>query len=142
SERREGSPRIRGKGLTHLHSPQFNELARSPCCLFADPRRSHGELSVAKNLPPRPNLDHLRSQAKALLAALQSGDADAIATIREHLTAANGMSEEQIRKAPFRLAAAPSAVARKTGCASWPQLPRPLHPPPPLQGTLAFPHPP
>ena len=67
---------------------------------------------MAKKLPPRPNLDHLRSQAKALLAALQSGDADAVATMREHLPAANGMSEEQIRKTPFRLADAQSAIAR------------------------------
>src|SRR5262245_42111118 len=95
---------------------------------------------MAKNLPPRPNLDHLRSQAKALLAALQSGDADAIATIREHLPAANGMSEEQIRKTPFRLADAQSAVARKTGFASWPQLGRHVEQLRALEGTWAFAH--
>src|SRR5262245_11269034 len=95
---------------------------------------------MAKNLPPRPNLDHLRSQAKALLAALQSGDADAIATIREHLPAASGMSEEQIRKTPFRLADAQSAVARKTGFASWPQLGRHVEQLRALEGTWAFTH--
>jgi uncharacterized protein (TIGR03067 family) len=95
---------------------------------------------VAKNLPPRPNLDHLRSQAKALLAALQSGDADAITTIRTHLPAANGMTEEQIRKTPFRLADAQSAVARKTGFASWPQLGRHVEQLRALEGTWAFAH--
>src|SRR5262245_40638073 len=93
---------------------------------------------MSKNLPPRPNLDHLRSQAKALLAALQSGDADAIATIHEHLPAANGMTAEQIRKTPFRLADAQSAVARKTGFASWPQLGRHVEQLRALEGTWAF----
>src|SRR5947209_16471156 len=92
---------------------------------------------MAKKLPPRPNLDHLRSQAKALLAALQSGDADAVATMREHLPAANGMSEEQIRKTPFRLADAQSAIARKTGFASWPQLGRHVEQLRALEGTWA-----
>src|SRR5262249_58591350 len=115
-----------GKGLTHLHSQHFEAFARSSCRLFADRRRWHGELSVVKKLPPRPNLDHLRSQAKALLAALQSGDPDAIATIREHLPAAKGITEEQIRKAPFRLADAQTTVARKTGFPSWPPIGRPL----------------
>src|SRR5262245_54096122 len=95
---------------------------------------------MGKKLPARPNLDHLRSQAKALLAALQSGDADAIATIREHLPAASGMSEQQIRKTPFRLADAQSAVARKTGFASWPQLGRHVEQLRALEGTWAFTH--
>src|SRR5437660_203342 len=93
---------------------------------------------MAKKLPPRPNLDHLRSQAKTLLAALQSGDADAVATMREHLPAANGMSEEQIRKTPFRLADAQSAIARKTGFASWPQLGRHVEQLRALEGTWSF----
>jgi hypothetical protein len=37
---------------------------------------------MAKSLPPRPNLDHLRQQAKALLAALDAGDKEAIGTFR------------------------------------------------------------
>jgi uncharacterized protein (TIGR03067 family) len=74
------------------------------------------------------------------LAALQSGDADAIATIREHLPAANSMTREQIRKTPFRLADAQSAVARKTGFASWPQLGRHVEQLRALEGTWAFAH--
>lgn len=95
---------------------------------------------MAKKLPPRPNLEHLRRQAKALLAAIQSGDADAIATIREHLPAANSMSEEQVRKTLFRLADAQSAVARKTGFAGWPQLGRHIEQLRALEGTWAFAH--
>src|SRR5262249_42756071 len=124
----------------HLHTQQFKAIARSPCRLFADPGRSHGEPSMGKILPPRPNLEHLRSQAKALLAALQSADADAIATIREHLPAAKGMSEEEIRRTPFRLADAQSAVARKTGFAGWPQLGRHVEQLRALEGTWAFTH--
>jgi uncharacterized protein len=95
---------------------------------------------MAKKLPSRPNLELLRSQAKTLLAALQAGDPGAVATIRQHLPAANGMSEEQIRKTPFRLADAQSAVARKTGFASWPQLGRHVEQLRALEGTWAFTH--
>src|SRR5689334_1615475 len=64
--------------------------------------------AVASKLPPRPNLDHLRRQAKALLAALASGDKEAIDTFREHLPAAKEMNAKQIRSAGFRLADAQS----------------------------------
>lgn len=77
-----------------------------------------------KDLPSRPNLDHLRRQAKALLAGVTAGDADAIRVFREHLPSAKGMSADQIRTASFRLADAQSAVARKTGFSAWPQLAR------------------
>jgi uncharacterized protein (TIGR03067 family) len=100
----------------------------------------HGELFVGKNLPPRPNLDHLRSQAKSLLAALESGDADAIATFRDHLPSARNMTDRNIRNASFRLADAQSAVARKTGFASWPQLGRHIEQLRALEGTWSFAH--
>ena len=44
--------------------------------------------------------------------------------IRDHLPAAKGMTADQVRQAGFRLADAQSAVARKTGFASWPHLAR------------------
>lgn len=93
---------------------------------------------VDKQLPPRPNLDHLRGQAKTLLAAIAAGDADAIATIQKHLPSAKQMSPEQIRQAPIRLADAQSAVARKTGFASWPQLARHVDQLRQLEGTWEF----
>src|SRR5262249_33153096 len=48
------------------------------------------------------------------------------------------MSEQQIRKTPFRLADAQSAVARKSGFASWPQLARHVEQLRALEGTWAF----
>lgn len=95
---------------------------------------------MAKHLPARPNLDHLRRQAKALLSALHTGDADAVAAIRDHLPAASGMTAEQVRRAGFRLADAQSAVARKTGFAGWPQLARHVEQLRALEGTWAFAH--
>jgi uncharacterized protein (TIGR03067 family) len=93
---------------------------------------------MSKRLPARPHLDHLRRQAKALLATLQEGDPDAVATFHEHLPAARGMTGEQIRNAGFRLADAQSAVARKTGFASWPQLARHVETLRALEGTWSF----
>ena len=91
-----------------------------------------------KKLPARPNLDHLRRQAKALLSALDAGDPEAIATILDHLPAARGMAADQVRQAGFRLADAQSAIARKTGFAGWPQLARHVDQLRALEGTWSF----
>lgn len=91
-----------------------------------------------KNLPHRPNLDHLRRQAKSLLAALAAGDADAAATMREHVPAAKGMSAEKLRASNFRLADAQSAIARQTGFASWPKLARYVEQLRAMEGTWEF----
>ena len=93
---------------------------------------------MARSLPPRPNLDHLRRQAKALLAALDVGDKDAIGTFRMHLPAAAGMTPAQVRKAGFRLADAQSAIARQTGFSNWPQLARHVEQLRALEGTWEF----
>ena len=79
---------------------------------------------MEKNLPARPNLDHLRRQAKALLSALGSSDREACSTILKFLPAAEGMSAAQVQQTRFRLADAQSAIARKNGFGSWPQLAR------------------
>jgi uncharacterized protein (TIGR03067 family) len=96
------------------------------------------ENHMAKNLPARPNLDHLRRQAKSLLADLLAGDSQAITTLQEHLPAARGMSADQIRAANLRLADAQSAIARQTGHASWPQLARHVEQLRALEGTWEF----
>ena len=93
---------------------------------------------MEKNLPARPNLDHLRRQAKALLSALEARDNEAVATILEHLPAAKGMTAEQILGTRFRLADAQSAIARKSGFASWPHLARHVEQLRALEGTWAF----
>jgi len=93
---------------------------------------------VEKQLHSRPNLDHLRRQAKALLAALEAGDPRAIATFTEHLPEARKLSAAEVRAARFRLADAQSAVARQTGFASWPQLARHVEQLRALEGTWEF----
>lgn len=93
---------------------------------------------MEKQLPARPNLDHLRRQAKSLLAELHAGDTQAVATIRENLPAAHGMAAAQIRAANFRLADAQSAIARQSGHASWPQLARHIEQLRALEGTWEF----
>jgi uncharacterized protein (TIGR03067 family) len=73
---------------------------------------------VDKNLPARPNLDHLRRQAKTLLKQLAAGNPDAKRAFVDHLPALkNGV-------AALRLADAQSVVARQSGYASWPALSR------------------
>ncbi len=93
---------------------------------------------MEKSLPPRPHLDHLRRQAKELLAALAAGDTVAIQTIQQYLPSAEGMKPHQLRKVALRLADAQSAVARQSGFASWPQLARHVEQLRALEGTWAF----
>jgi uncharacterized protein (TIGR03067 family) len=93
---------------------------------------------VDKQLHPRPNLDHLRRQAKALLSGIATREPGAVATIQQHLPAAQGMTVEQVLQANFRLADAQSAIARQTGFASWPQLSRHVEQLRALEGTWEF----
>jgi uncharacterized protein (TIGR03067 family) len=76
------------------------------------------------SLPARPNLEHLRTQAKQLLSRLRAGDEDAAQTFIEFLPAARTMTPGQVGRAEFRLADAQSAIARKSGFAAWPALAR------------------
>lgn len=62
-------------------------------------------------LPPSPDLDQLRRDAKSLLKALQSGDLTARARLH---AVASGL--------PVRLSTAQLVVAREHGVESWPQL--------------------
>ena len=77
-----------------------------------------------KNLPARPHVDHLRRQAKKLLAAFNAGDTAAARAFRDHLPAARGLNADGLRAAKLRLADAQSVVARQNGFASWPVLAR------------------
>ncbi|HYS36683.1 MAG TPA: hypothetical protein VEO01_13745, partial [Pseudonocardiaceae bacterium] len=61
---------------------------------------------MSRPLPDRPNLDHLRHQAKALRDAARAGDPDALARVRM----------------PATLSAAQLTIAREYGFASWPRL--------------------
>ena len=89
-------------------------------------------------LPARPNLDHLRRQAKALLAALANRESEAVSTILKHLPAAKAMTEAKVMDTHFRLADAQSAIARQNGFAGWPHLARHVDQLRSLEGTWSF----
>lgn len=93
---------------------------------------------MSKKLHSRPDLDHLRKQAKALLCALNAGDTAAAKTFREHLPLAKGMSDAKLREAGLRLADAQSAIARQSGFDAWPMLARHVEQLRALEGTWEF----
>ncbi len=93
---------------------------------------------MKKTLPARPNLDHLRRQAKTLLTALERREKEATQTILKHLPAAKGMTEAAVAQTHFRLADAQSAVARQNGFAGWPHLARHVDQLRSLEGTWSF----
>jgi ankyrin repeat protein len=73
-------------------------------------------------LPARPNLGHLKKQAKDLLRLYGSHDQAAIARLRETLPAAAGRDGAQIVALTLTLRDAQSCVAREYGFASWTDL--------------------
>lgn len=77
-----------------------------------------------KRLPAQPDLGHLKKQAKELLAAVRSGDAAALAHVRQHLPAAAGKPDAAVAAMELRLHDAQSCVAREHGFVSWPELGR------------------
>jgi len=93
---------------------------------------------VTKKLPARPNLEHLRSQAKALLSRMREGDDAAARIFSKHIPEAKGLTPKQVRAAGFRLADAQAAVAHKNGFAGWPGLARYVERLRSLEGTWAF----
>ena len=93
---------------------------------------------MKRNLPARPNLEHLRTQAKTLLAKFRAGDQSAARTLAEFLPEAAKLSPARLRKHDFRLADAQAAVARKSGFAAWPGLARHVDRLRSLEGTWGF----
>lgn len=93
---------------------------------------------MSKPLPSRPNLEHLRGQAKELLALVRAGDPGAARLLAEHLPAARAMTPAQVQEAGFRLADAQSAIARRSGFGSWPSLGRHVDQLRGLEGTWEF----
>jgi uncharacterized protein (TIGR03067 family) len=93
---------------------------------------------MPKRLPARPNLEHLRSQAKALLTDLRAGKSEAVETLIQHLPEASAMTSLEVMQRGFRLADAQAAIARKNGFAQWPGLARHVERLRSLEGTWAF----
>jgi hypothetical protein len=75
-----------------------------------------------KRLPPRPNLEHLKHQAKDLLNGCRSGDLSALQRIREFHPRFNGLTDSAIRAAAYTLNDAQLTIAREYGFASWARL--------------------
>jgi uncharacterized protein (TIGR03067 family) len=82
------------------------------------------EEHMTKRLPARPNLEHLRTQAKALLTQLTAGSKEAATSFMTHLPAAQKMTIIKVRESRFKLADAQSVIARQNGFASWPAVVR------------------
>ena len=93
---------------------------------------------MKRHLPARPNLEHLRTQAKTLLAKLREGDVEAARTLIQHLPEAADLSPAQVRERGFRLADAQAAIARKSGFAAWPGLARHVDRLRSMEGTWGF----
>jgi len=91
-----------------------------------------------RKLPNRPSLEHLRGQAKGLVAALRAGDRQAARRVKESLPGAAKRSLEEILAAPPRLSGAQSVIAREHGHASWPRLVRHVEMLVALEGTWGF----
>lgn len=95
-------------------------------------------MSKPKLSSHRPHLDHLRNQAKQLLARLRAGEADAAAVFIAHLPAARTQSAADVQRTGYRLADAQSAIARQLGFAGWPALSRHVDTLRALEGAWAF----
>jgi ankyrin repeat protein len=75
-----------------------------------------------KLLPDRPDLVHLKKQAKDLLALYRRGEPEAFSRFREALPAASRKDDATIANLGLRLHDAQSCVAREYGFASWADL--------------------
>ncbi len=70
-------------------------------------------------LPERPNIDHLKKQAKELLRLYEAGDPTAFARFRNSLPAAEGKADAAIAALALKLHDAQSCIAREYGLPSW-----------------------
>jgi hypothetical protein len=75
-----------------------------------------------KRIPARPDIGHLKKQAKELLARYRADDPTALQRFREALPPAAGKTDDAIAALALRLHDAQSCVAREHGFVSWPEL--------------------
>jgi ankyrin repeat protein len=81
----------------------------------------HGGFPVI-TLSERPNLEHLRKQAKDLLRLYRRHDAGACERLRVSLPAARGRNDAALIAQQLKLHDMQSCIAREHGCASWQEL--------------------
>ncbi len=92
-----------------------------------------------RSLPPNPNLDHLRYQARDLIKAHASHDPQAAQRIREFHPRFRTATDQEIFGVRLTLSDAQFTIARERGFASWTRLKRHIEKPA-LTGTLSLPH--
>lgn len=92
-----------------------------------------------RQLPSRPNLDHLKQQAKDLMKAHAARSLAAAQLIREFHPQFRGATDEAIFAAEFKLSGAQLTVAREHGFQSWTRLKRRIEKPV-LTDRLDLPH--
>jgi hypothetical protein len=78
----------------------------------------------SRPLPERPNLAHLKHQAKDLLKSHRSADPNALARIRQSLPRCQGDDLDAIARSEFQLSDALFVIAREYGFNDWPALKR------------------
>jgi len=77
---------------------------------------------MSKSLPPNPNLEYDKKQAKALLKAYHAGDAEALERVRSSHPRLENVPERSIPPGEFKLSDAQLVIAREYGFSSWPRL--------------------
>lgn len=77
---------------------------------------------MKRALPARPNLEHLKSQAKDLLRAFRRKEQAALERFQTELPAARGLDLERISALDLKLYDAQSVIAREYGFASFAEL--------------------
>lgn len=77
---------------------------------------------MTKTLPPSPNLEYEKKQAKALLKAYQAEETAAVQRVRVSHPRLQNVSEKSIPPDQFKLSDAQLVIAREYGFSSWPQL--------------------
>lgn len=77
---------------------------------------------MINKLPVRPNLEHLKAQAKDLLDAFQHRSPEALQRVRQSLPAVRELSGEALAAHAVALHDAQSVIAREYGFASWAEL--------------------
>jgi len=92
-----------------------------------------------RTLPPHPNLDHLKHQAKDLLKEHAARTQEAAQRLREFHPRFRGASDAEILDAPLGLSDAQLAIARESGFPSWTRLKRHIERPT-VSDRLDLPH--
>ena len=79
-------------------------------------------MPLSSVLPARPNLEHLRNQAKDLLKAYRSGEPPAIARFRKSLPRYSDLTDDAMARLSLSLGDAQRVIAAEYGFSSWLQM--------------------